>query len=127
MPKPPTRYPWLAKFYVAFRGIGFGVRGQSSFHVHFVFAVLVSLLAVVLHCDAIEWCLLLGCIGLVLTVELVNSMVETLFRGLDEATKERTWPCLDIAAGAVLVASFTAAVIGAIIFVPKLAVWFGVH
>jgi len=46
--------------------------------------------------------------------------VETLFRGLDEATRERVWPCLDIAAGGVLLASLFAAVIGTIVFVRQL-------
>jgi diacylglycerol kinase len=126
-PRPRSPHPWRSKFYVAFRGIAFGVRGQSSFRVHFVFAVLVPVAAAVLRCDAVEWCLLLGCIGLVLTTELLNSTVEMLFRGLDGKAQDRVWPCLDMAAGAVLVASLTAVVIGLIIFAPKLAAWFGVR
>ena len=57
-----------------------------------------------------------------LTAELFNSALETLFRGLDEPTQERAWPALDIAAGAVLLASFVAVVVGMLIFLPKLAV-----
>ena len=38
----------------------------------------------------------------------------------DEPTKERVWPCLDIAAGAVLLASITAAIVGAAIFLRQL-------
>jgi diacylglycerol kinase len=98
-----------------------GVRGHSSFFVHFFFAALVVAAAIVLDCDPLEWCLLLGCIGFVLAAELLNSAIETLFRGLDEGTKRRVWPCLDIAAGAVLLASIVAVLIGAIIFLPKLA------
>ena len=79
--------------------------------------------ALVLHCGVLEWCILLGCVGLVMTAELFNSAVETLFRGLDEATKERVWPCLDIAAGAVLLASIVSAIIGTIIFVRQLLNW----
>ena len=67
----------------------------------------------------------MGCIGLVLTAELFNSAVETLFRGLDEATKDRVWPALDISAGAVLLASLTAVAVGLLMFVPKLAAWLG--
>jgi diacylglycerol kinase len=126
-PRPRSRHRWLAKFHVAFRGIALGVRGQSSFHVHLAFAAVVPAAAAVLRCDALEWCLLLGCIGLVLSAELVNSAVETLFRGLDAAARERVWPCLDMAAGAVLTASLTAAVIGLIIFAPKLAAWVSVR
>ena len=120
----PTARPWRVKFGVAFRGLKLGIRGQASFFVHFFFAALALAAAIVLDCDAVEWCLLLGCIGFVLTTELFNSAVETLFRGLDEAAKQRAWPCLDIAAGGVLLASIVAIVIGAIIFLPKLAAFF---
>ena len=122
---PPRRRPWRAKFKDAFRGLKFGVRGHSSFFVHFFVAALVLAAGLVFRCGLLEWCVLIGCIGLVLTAELFNSAVETLFRGLDEATKERVWPALDVAAGAVLVASLTAAVVGLIIFLPKLAAWLG--
>ena len=122
---PRRRRPWRAKFKDAFRGLKFGVRGHSSFSVHFFFTALVLAAALVFRCTLMEWCLLLGCIGLVLVAELFNSAVETLFRGLDAATKERVWPALDIAAGAVLVASLTAAAVGLLIFLPKLAAWLG--
>jgi diacylglycerol kinase len=119
------RRPWRDKFRAAFRGLKLGMRGHSSFSVHFFFTVLVVAAAIVLRCSAVEWCLLLGCIGIVLTAELFNSAVETLFRGVDETTKSRVWPCLDIAAGAVLLASLFAILIGCIIFVPLLIKLFG--
>jgi diacylglycerol kinase len=118
---PRPRRPWRHKFAAAFRGIKLGVRGHSSFFVHFFFAALVLTAAAVLECDLLQWCVLLGCIGLVLTAELFNSAVETLFRGLDEETRSRVWPALDIAAGAVLLASLTASLIGTLIFVSRLA------
>ena len=46
--------------------------------------------------------------------------METLVRGLDETTRERIWPCLDIAAGAVLLASIIAAIVGCIVFFTQL-------
>jgi diacylglycerol kinase len=121
-PKAPGRPPrrWRHKFGDAFRGLKLGVRGHSSFSVHFFFAALVVAGAIVLRCSLEQWCLLLGCVGLVLTAELFNSAIETLFRGLDDETKSRTWPCLDIAAGAVLLASITAAVIGGLVFLRQL-------
>ena len=97
------------------------MRGHSSFSVHFFFSALVLTSAIVLQCELWQWCVLLGCIGFVLTAELFNSAVETLFRGLDEATKERAWPALDVAAGAVLMASITASVIGGLILFYQLA------
>jgi diacylglycerol kinase len=107
---------WGAKFREAYRGMKLGVRGHSSFFVHFFFAALALAAALALQCDLIEWCLVLGCVGLVITAELFNSAIETLFHGLDAESKGRIRGCLDIAAGAVLVASLTAAIIGTLVF-----------
>jgi len=118
-----SRRSWRRKFAAAFRGVKLGVRGHSSFFVHFFFAALVLAAGWVFGCELWEWCVLIGCIGLVLTAELFNSAIETLFRDLDEQTKAKAWPALDIAAGAVLLASLTASIIGLIIFVNRLAQW----
>jgi len=123
-PGKPRRL-WRDKFRDAFRGLKLGIRGHSSFFVHFFFTVLVIAAAIVLGCQPLEWCLLLGCIGLVLAAELFNSAVETIFHGLEETTKPRVKACLDIAAGAVLLASFVAVLIGSIVFLPKIVALFG--
>lgn len=119
---PPVnrRRPWRHKFGDALRGLKLGIRGHSSFFVHFFFAALALAAAAVLRCVLWEWCILILCIGMVMTAELFNSALETLFRGLDEATRERSWRCLDIAAGAVLLASITAALLGVCVFVNRL-------
>jgi diacylglycerol kinase len=119
--RPRPRQRWRAKFAVAFKGLKLGIRGHSSFSVHFFFAALTIAAAIVLGCSLVEWCLLWGCIGFVLTAELFNSAIETLVRGLDETSRQRVWRSLDIAAGAVLLASIIAVIVGAIVFLPKLA------
>lgn len=123
--RPKKRRPWRDKFREAFRGTKRGIRGHSSFYVHFFFAAIVVAMAGALECDWLEWCLLLGCIGFVFVAELFNSAIETLFHGLDEESKGRIHGCLDIAAGAVLVASLTAALVGGIIFVRKFLAMLG--
>lgn len=110
------RRRWKDKFREAFRGIKTGVRGHSSFFVHIFFAALVVTAAAVLQCDLIEWAVLLGCIGAVFTAELFNSAIETIYHGLEPAEKARIKASLDIAAGAVLVAAITAAIIGLMVF-----------
>lgn len=125
-PKPRPRRPWRQKFRDALRGLKFGIRGHSSFFVHFFAAALTVAAAAALTCSVEQWCILLLCIGIVLTAELFNSAIETIHRGLDEETRERNWKALDIAAGAVLMASLTAAVVGLLVFgtrVAQLAGW----
>jgi diacylglycerol kinase len=118
----PRRPPdWRDKLRVALRGIKYGIRGQSSFFVHFFFAALVVAAGVVLGCNTVEWCILLACIGMVLAAELFNSAIETLFRALDADAREKACPALDIAAGGVLLASITASLIGGLVFAHR--VW----
>lgn len=127
-PTPKPRRPWAQKFRDALRGLKFGIRGHSSFFVHFFAAALVVAGAAAVECSAEQWGLLLLCIGVVLTAELFNSAVETLHRGLDAETRERTWKALDIAAGAVLMASLSAMVVGLLVFgkrAGQLLGWFG--
>ena len=114
---------WKSKFAVAFRGLKMGIRGHSSFSVHFFATAIVLAAGVLFQCNTLEWIALLVCISMVLVAELFNSSIETLFRGLDEETRNRSWPALDIAAGAVLLASLFTALIGLIIFLPRLKAW----
>lgn len=123
--QPKTRRTWRHKFGEAFRGVKLGIRGQSSFYVHFFFAALAVLTGFLLECGWAEWCLVALAIGLVLTAELFNSALETLFHGLDSDTKNRLVGVLDIAAGAVLVASTTAVIVGGIVFGRKLLLFAG--
>jgi diacylglycerol kinase len=111
---------WGAKFADAFRGMKLGIRGHSSFFVHFFFAALVIATGIALRCGWTHWSFLILCIGFVLTAEMFNSAIETLFRGLDEKTKARSYQALDISAGAVLLASIIAAVVGSIVFIHRL-------
>jgi diacylglycerol kinase len=118
-PARPRRL-WRDRLGPACRGIKLGVRGHSRFFVHFFCTALVLAAAIVLRCDLVQWCLLLGCIGLVHITELLNNAIEALFRGLDEKEMQRASPCLDIAAGALLLASITASIIGSLIFLSRL-------
>lgn len=106
------RSHWYNKFANALRGIRCGIVGQSSFYVHLACAVATLGLAAALHCEPWQWCVLGLCIGWVLSLELVNSAVESLAKGLCREHNEQVGRALDIASGAVLVASCVAALIG---------------
>ncbi len=112
--------PWKDKFHCAFKGMKLGMRGHSSFFVHFFFASMVVAFAVVLRCDMFEWSLLIGCIGFVLVVELLNSSIEMLYAILPEDIRGSHFEVLDIAAGAVLLASVFTSIIGCMVFIPKI-------
>ena len=63
-----------------------------------------------------EWMALLGCIAMVISLELVNSALEYLTDMVQPEFDPRAGKVKDVAAGAVLFAAVIAAVIGAWIF-----------
>lgn len=65
---------------------------------------------------ATEWCIILLAIGLVLGLEMINTSIESLVDLVTLERKPLAGKIKDIAAGAVLVASVIALIIGVIIF-----------
>jgi diacylglycerol kinase len=107
---------WTAKFADAFRGWRDAMRGQSSFSIHFAAALAVIVAAALLPVDAIEWCLLTGCIAVVFVAELFNTSLELLAKAITADQHPAIRQALDVAAAAVLFAACGSAVVGAIVF-----------
>lgn len=121
-----SKRTWVHKFACAFRGMKAGIRGHSSFSVHFFAGMVVVSMAIAMGCGLIEWSLLLICIAGVLVSELFNSALEELVRRMPEHERPIFWPVLDIAAGAVLAASLFASMVGLMILGSRfLALWVG--
>jgi diacylglycerol kinase len=70
-----------------------------------------------------EWCALVFAIGLVWTVEALNTALEFLADEVSQEHRELIGKAKDAGAGGVLLASITAAIIGAVVFIPHLLVW----
>lgn len=111
---------WADKFRDAFRGLWLGVRDQSSFRVHGVFAVLVVLAAALLRVGTAPWCLLVLCITVVLAAELFNTALESLARAIDRQENPHLGKALDVASAAVLTSAIGAALVGIVLFVQRL-------
>ncbi|GAB6167396.1 diacylglycerol kinase [Thermostilla marina] len=122
MRKPPIKpvRTWSRKFGDAFRGLWYGIAGQSSFLVHFVVAAIVVICGLVLRVSPIEWCLLATAIVGVFAAELFNSALEWLAPAITEEYDDHIRTALDVASAAVLCASCGAAVVGLIVFTPHL-------
>ena len=116
----PSSRSWRDKFRDAFRGVRTGVRGQSSFTVHLLMTLVVVVAATFFRVKPLEWCLLLLCIGSVMSAELFNTAIECLAKAVDSTPNHHIGAALDIASGAVLVSSIAASVVGVVIFLPRL-------
>ena len=81
--REPPAGSWIRKFRCASAALS-SACGESSFSVHFFVAALVLAAALVLQATMVEWCLLLLCIALVLTTEMINSALERMAKAVDE-------------------------------------------
>ena len=110
----------VRNFGYAFRGIGLLLRNEHNAWIHLVASVLVFVLGFVCRISTMEWVAVVLCIGGVLAAEALNTAIEAL---CDHVTPERHPNIMrikDLAAGAVLLLAIAAAVVGTIIFLPKL-------
>ena len=119
-PDAPVQRSWAEKFRDAFRGIGSGMRGQSSFRVHVAMAVAVIIAAGVVRCEIWEWCVLLLCIAGVLTAEMVNSALEHMAKAVKKDRDSHLGDALNTGSAAVLFASIGAAIVGALILIHRI-------
>jgi diacylglycerol kinase (ATP) len=110
----------LLSFKYAFKGLAALASSEPNFQIHIAAAAIVVFLGFWLEISAVEWCLALLCFAAVLAAEALNSAVEKLTDIVSPGHDPRAGLVKDMAAGGVLAAAIMAAVVGALIFVPKL-------
>ena len=111
-------------FRYAFEGIFTCIRHERNMKIHCVMAVLVVIGGFVLHISQIEWFICLILFGLVMSLEMVNMAIEATVDLVTQERKPLAKKAKDVAAGAVLISAIMAAIIGCIIFIPKLIMFF---
>lgn len=108
----------------ALRGVFLVFKSEQSFRLQVLAAAAVCALGWYVHVSPLEWVVLIVLISAVLSLELINSVLERFA----DAFKPRLHPAVrdikDMMAGVVLVASLAAAVVGLFIFLPRLALLF---
>jgi undecaprenol kinase len=110
------RWWWGVKY--AFQGIRASYGAEPHLRFHFLAAMVVVTVAAYFQFSRMEWITLLITISFVLSMELLNTAVE---RAVDVASPDihpLAKLAKDAAAGAVLVASIFAVIIGVLLFYP---------
>jgi len=103
-------------FKAAFQGIRAAIVSQQNLKIHVAVALTVCAAGVYVDLTLIEWALVAVAIGLVISAELMNTAIETLVDVVEPEKNPRAGRVKDIAAGAVLVASIAAIIIGVLVF-----------
>jgi diacylglycerol kinase (ATP) len=107
----------LAKsFRNAFRGVVFCVRNERNMRIHLIAAAYVLVFSYFYSLTGTQYILLLGTICMVLFAEAVNTSLEAIINLHTPWYDNLARISKDVAAGAVLICSLFAAVIGCILF-----------
>lgn len=107
-------------FHNAAAGFVTASRTQINLRIHLTVAIIVFIVAVYLKISLIEGLILLLTVSFVLVAELFNTAIEFLSDAVTLEENKLIGHAKDVSAGAVLVSAIFAALIGLIIFVPKI-------
>lgn len=91
-------------------------REEVNFRIEIVVAMTVVIFGTYLNFSMLEWVILAGCIGAVLSAEMVNTAIEDLCNKVEPKTDPAIKKVKDVMGGFVLVVCLTAVAIGMFIF-----------
>jgi diacylglycerol kinase (ATP) len=109
---------WVKSTNYAIEGILHGVRTQRHLRYHFLSAAIVLFLSYLLGVSRSEFVIIALAVILVISAEMLNSAIEAVVDLLSPQYSEKARVAKDLAAGAVLITAFGAAVLGYIILFP---------
>lgn len=110
----------LKSFTYAFNGLKVLFQEEHNSRIHLFATVCVIVAGVLLKLSILEWVAVAFAVGLVFSGEIFNSAIEDLADVVCPERNERIKKVKDLAAATVLVNALTAAVIGLLVFVPKI-------
>ena len=103
------------------KGFRLVLKSEMNVRIHVAIATFVVFMALFLKFSAIEFCLLLFVIGLVIVAEMLNTAIEfTLDSIYHNKYSRMVGMAKDISAGAVMFASFISVLVGLVLFGNKL-------
>ncbi len=107
-------------FDYAFQGIEQAYKGEQNLKIHTVMAVLVIIAGFIFKINYTEWLVCLILIGLVIMAEFFNTAIEYVVDLASPKIHPLAKAAKDTASAGVLMIAIISAIIGLIIFVPKI-------
>lgn len=110
----------ISSFGYAIEGIKKAFKTERNLKIHTLAMVLVVILGFVFKLAVWEWVTCIILFALVIGAELLNTSIEEVVNLLSPEIRVHAKYAKDIAAGAVLVFAVASAVVGVIMFLPKI-------
>lgn len=110
---------FLDKFKNAFRGLFLGMR-DTSIKIQIILMAAAILFGVFMNFNLLEWCILLLCCVMVVSLEFINTVLEKIMDFIQPEYHETIRDIKDLGAGFVLLASIVVFIIGFLLIGGKL-------
>jgi len=110
----------IRSFKYAINGIKILFREEPNARIHLFVTVCVLVAGVAFRISRSEWIAVILCIGFVISAESINSAIENIADFVSPGKHDIIKKVKDLAAGAVLVGAVASAVVGVIVFLPKI-------
>lgn len=110
----------INSFKYAIDGFVSSFKTERNMKIHVLATIIVVILGILFKISSTEWCFCVVAIAIVISAELFNTAIETIVDMVSPNKNEKAKLAKDISAAAVLTFSIGAAIIGTIIFVPKI-------
>lgn len=107
-------------FKYAGQGLYSSFKTERNMKIHVTIMILVIIAAILLKINKHEWIICIACFAIVISGELFNTTIETIVDMVMPYKNEKAKLAKDISASAVLVLAIGTAIIGLIIFIPKI-------
>ncbi len=104
----------------AFKGMLILVKTESSIKLQVFIAIVVTIAGFYFEISTTEWILQIAMIGLVMSIEGINTAVEYIADFIHPDHHPKIGLIKDISAGAVFIAAVVASIVGLIIYIPKI-------
>ena len=104
----------------AIEGLGYVLREHANFRIHIALAFVAIVLGISLKLSNLELSILVITITLVLMAEILNTAVEELSDLITLRWSKHAKVAKDVSAGMVFLTSICAAIVGWLLFIPKL-------
>ncbi|HJJ18826.1 MAG TPA: diacylglycerol kinase family protein [Clostridiaceae bacterium] len=107
-------------FKYAIEGIWTSFKTERNMKIHIFIMILVIIAGIILKINKSEWIICIILFAIVIGSELFNTSIETIVDMVMPEKNEKAKIAKDVSAGAVLVVAIGAAIIGLVIFVPRI-------
>ena len=110
----------IQSFSFALKGVATLFKTQANARIHLVAILLVTVAGFLLKVTTSEWCFIVIVFAMVLAAEAFNTAIEFVVDLTSPDYHPLAGKAKDVAAAAVLITAIGAAIVGIIIFLPKL-------